>query len=324
MKDNEDFIGSVYKKARYVEYTDATFSTVKTRAADEEHLGILGPILKAEVGDVIEVVFFNNASRPYSIHPQGVQYSKDNEGAKYEDGAGQSAGDSVAPGQTFTYTWHVPERSGPGHNDPNCVAWMYFSSVNSVKDMSSGLVGPLLVCAQNTLSSDALSNDPNAPDSSSSSSVISRIDVDREFWMLYYVFDENLSWYLLDNVQERAPHRTDLSDPVFQLSNRMNAINGLIFGNVEGLVMQEGDVVAWYLLGLGSSFDYHPVHFHGQTFTHRSDRTHRGDVLEVFPSTSSAVEMVCDNPGTWIVHCHFSDHVAGGMEATYTILPTEP
>ena len=308
-----------------MEYTDATFSTVKTRTAEEEHLGILGPILKAEVGDVMEVVFFNNASRPYSMHPQGVQYSKDNEGAKYEDGAAPTAGDAVAPGQTFTYTWHVPEMSGPGSNDPNCVAWMYFSSVNSVKDMSSGLVGPLLVCEPNTLGGNVDVGLFDAPaSSSSSSSSNSRIDVDREFWMLYYVFDENLSWYLLDNVQERAPQRSDLSDLEFQLSNRMNAINGRVFGNVEGLVMQEGDVVAWYLLGLGSSFDYHPVHFHGQTFTHRSDRTHRGDVLEVFPSTSAAVEMVCDNPGTWIVHCHFSDHVTGGMEATYTILPTDP
>ncbi|KAK7109489.1 hypothetical protein V1264_013522 [Littorina saxatilis] len=358
VKDNDEFIGSVYKKARYIEFTDHTFSTVKPRPAHQQHLGILGPVLKAEVGDVIEVVFFNNASRNYSMHPQGVQYSKVNEGAKYEDGAGLG-GDSVSPGATFTYTWRVPERAGPGKNDPSCIAWMYYSSVNSVKDMSSGLVGPLLVCDRGTLGeSDAsqpgsgsssssffsgnLLNDiqhhlQNTPiseilinllsgkyNTSSSGSTSPRVDVDREFWMLYYVFDENLSWYLQDNIAQRAPQRADPKDPLFEASNRMNAINGLIYGNVDGLVMAEGDVVAWYLLGLGSSFDYHPVHFHGQTFTHRSDRTHRGDVLEVFPSTSSAVEMVCDNPGTWIVHCHFADHVGAGMEATYTILPAEP
>ncbi|KAK7494206.1 hypothetical protein BaRGS_00014488 [Batillaria attramentaria] len=321
-KNDDQFIGSTYRKAVYVEYTDDTFTTVKPRGASEKHLGILGPVIKAEVGDVIEVVFLNNASRPYSMHPEGVQYDKDNEGAKYADGATPSAGDSVGPGQRFTYRWRVPERSGPGKNDPSCIAWMYYSSVNSVRDMSSGLVGPLLVCEQNTLDQqDSIGQNTLQQQNSIGMPGASRRDADREFWMLYFVFDENLSWYLEDNVRDFAPQRADLKDPDFQLSNRMNAINGLIFGNVPGLVMVEGDVVAWYLLGLGSSFDYHPVHFHGQTFTYRTDRSRRGDVLEVFPSTSAAVEMLCDNPGTWIVHCHFADHVKSGMEATYTILP---
>ena len=48
------------------------------------HLGILGPVLPAEVGDTIKVVFKNNASRPYSIHPHGVFYAKDSEGAAYQ------------------------------------------------------------------------------------------------------------------------------------------------------------------------------------------------------------------------------------------------
>lgn len=147
--------------------------------------------------------------------------------------------------------------------------------------------------------------------------------MDRDFWMLYTIFDENESWYLDENVRTRAPGRSPdrLNEADFKESNRMNSINGRVFGNVDGLVMWEGDVVAWYLLGLGSSLDYHPVHFHGQTFTFRTDRVHRGDVMEVFPSTSAAVQMLCDNPGTWIVHCHFSSHVAAGMEAVYTIHP---
>src|SRR5512146_2096077 len=43
-------IGSVYKKAVYHEYTDATFSTLKARPPAEQYLGILGPILHGEVG----------------------------------------------------------------------------------------------------------------------------------------------------------------------------------------------------------------------------------------------------------------------------------
>jgi hypothetical protein len=65
-------IGSIYRKAIYREYTDGTFSAVKPRPAEWEHAGILGLILRAEVGDTIKVVFKNNGTHPYSMHPHGV------------------------------------------------------------------------------------------------------------------------------------------------------------------------------------------------------------------------------------------------------------
>lgn len=34
----------------------------------------MGPMIKAEVGDTIEVVFKNLATRPYSVHPHGILY----------------------------------------------------------------------------------------------------------------------------------------------------------------------------------------------------------------------------------------------------------
>ena len=79
-------IGRVYKKAVYHEYTDATFSHLKPRAPQDQYLGILGPILHAEVGDTIKVIFKNNATHPYSMHPHGVLYLKDSEGSDYNDG----------------------------------------------------------------------------------------------------------------------------------------------------------------------------------------------------------------------------------------------
>ena len=53
-------IGGSYIKARFIEYTDESFSTMKKRSSKEEKtLGILGPVIKAEVGDVIRVTFRN-------------------------------------------------------------------------------------------------------------------------------------------------------------------------------------------------------------------------------------------------------------------------
>ena len=44
-------------------------------------------------------------------------------------------------------------------------------------------------------------------------------------------------------------------------------------------------------------------------------------MLQVFQSTAQTMTMRADNPGEWIVHCHFGGHAVEGMEATYTILP---
>ena len=52
-------IGRRYKKATYVEYTDETFTTKANRSSSEMHLGFLGPVIRAEIGDEIQVLFRN-------------------------------------------------------------------------------------------------------------------------------------------------------------------------------------------------------------------------------------------------------------------------
>src|SRR5580658_2152923 len=79
-------ISSTYLKAEYREYTDGTFQTLKPRPPKWEHLGILGPLIRAEVGDVIKVVFKNNTRMIVSMHPHGLAYDKDSEGAYYAQG----------------------------------------------------------------------------------------------------------------------------------------------------------------------------------------------------------------------------------------------
>ena len=70
-------IGREYKKSVYVQYTDETFME---EIPKEDWQGFLGPIVYGEVGDTIEIVFKNLASRPYSIHAHGVLYDKVSEG----------------------------------------------------------------------------------------------------------------------------------------------------------------------------------------------------------------------------------------------------
>ena len=48
-------------------------------------------MLRAEVGDTIEVLLVNRMRYPVSMHPHGVRYMKDSEGAPYNDGTSGAA-----------------------------------------------------------------------------------------------------------------------------------------------------------------------------------------------------------------------------------------
>lgn len=47
------------------------------------------------------------------------------------------------------------------------------------------------------------------------------------------------------------------------------AMNGKLYANLPGLTMYQGDLVNWYLLGMGQEIDIHTVHFHAETFLFR-------------------------------------------------------
>ncbi|CAL8267923.1 unnamed protein product [Merluccius merluccius] len=295
LERGEQRIGSCYKKAVFREYTDETFSTPQKR---QQHLGILGPLIQAEVGERIRVIFKNRASRPYAIHAHGIQKSSHFLGLN-----------PVAPGLVTTVDWDIPESSGPGPSDPTCITYVYFSPVDFIKDMYSGLLGPLVICRRGTLR--------GAPNPGRE-----RKDVTAAFALLFLVFDENQSWYLDDNIKTYFTAAADpgiKDDEDFQESNKMHGINGLLYGNLRGLEMSQGQKVDWYLLGMGGEVDLHTVHFHAETFTYRTDRVHRADVFDLFPGTFQTVEMMAGNPGTWLLHCHVTDHIHAGMETTFTI-----
>nr|XP_012419364.1 PREDICTED: hephaestin isoform X2 [Odobenus rosmarus divergens] len=294
LSNQNGLLGSRYKKAVFREYTDGTFKIPQPRTGSEEHLGILGPLLRGEVGDILTVVFKNNASRPYSMHAHGV----------LESSTGWPL--AAAPGEVLTYQWNIPERSGPGPNDSACVSWIYYSAVDPIKDMYSGLIGPLTICRKGTL-------EPYG----------GRNDMDREFALLFLIFDENQSWYLEENVAAHGPQepgRVNLQDETFLESNKMHAINGKLYSNLRGLTMYQGERVAWYMLGMGQDIDLHTVHFHAESFLYRNGESYRADVVDLFPGTFEVVEMVASNPGTWLMHCHVSDHVHAGMETLFTVL----
>ena len=103
------------------------------------------------VGDTIRVVFRNNGDRPYSVHPHGVFYEKSSEGVPYNDGTSRRRTRLTTPcrrAATYTYVWPVPARAGPGPMDGSSVMWMYHSHVDEVRDINTGLIGPIIITAR--------------------------------------------------------------------------------------------------------------------------------------------------------------------------------
>jgi FtsP/CotA-like multicopper oxidase with cupredoxin domain len=298
-------IGKVYRKSLYREYTDATFTARKPVDHRWQHLGMLGPLIRAEVGDTIEVHFKNNTRFPASIHPHGVRYPKDAEGAPYNDGTAGAAtlDDAVAPGASYVYRWSVPERAGPGPHDGSSVIWMYHGHVDEPADTNAGLVGPIVITRQASARPDA-----------------SPVDVDREFVIYMSVVDENASPYLAENVRRFAgrPATVKPDDEDFIESNLMHAVNGFVYGNLPGLDMAPNQRIRWYVISLGTEVDLHGPHWHGQTGLFMGMRT---DMVELLPGSMKVLDMTVDEPGTWLLHCHTNDHIAAGMQALFRVAP---
>jgi len=301
-----DRIGHVYKKAQFVEYKDASFSEVKERTAEWEHLGVLGPAILANVGDTIEVVFKNNTGNPASMHPHGVFYAKDSEGALYDDGTDGSDkdDDAVPPGGMHTYVWEVSKRAGPTKWSKDPVIWLYHSHVDEngrldeTRSTNAGLLGPIIISKKGW-------RRPNGK----------LRGFDREFIMVFTVFDENKSYFLDENKAYFAP-TADPDDEDFQESNLMHSINGFVYTKIPGLTMQKGEKVRWYVLALGTEVDLHTPHWHGNTLEWGRKRV---DVINLLPATQRAMTMRPDNAGTWLYHCHVNDHFEAGMVTTYTV-----
>lgn len=294
--DGPDRIGRKYIKALYREYTDQTFSKLKKRSADEKHLGLLGPILRAEVGDTIVVNFKNNTRFPASMHPHGVVYDKASEGAGYSDGTSGAAkaDDAVAPGDRYRYTWRVRERSGPGPNDGDSIAWLYHSHVDEPGDTNAGLIGAMIIYKPGKIGA-----------------------YDREFVSLFTVFDENASLYLDANV-EKFLGGVMPTDEGFGESNLMHGINGFVYHNNTGYHMRVGEKVRWYVIGMGTEVDLHTPHWHGVTLLQNGNRL---DVAEVLPAAVKMFDLTPDNPGMWMFHCHVNDHISAGMMTMFHIMP---
>jgi hephaestin len=187
--------------------------------------------------------------------------------------------------------------------DGSSILWMYHSHTDEVRDTNTGLIGPIIITRRGMARPDGTPK-----------------DVDREVITLFKIFDENNSWYLDQNIRTYAgqPGRVKTDDEELEESNLMHTINGYVFGNMPPPTMKKGERVRWYVMDLGTETDLHTPHWHGNTALVKGMRT---DMLELLPGSMTVADMVPDDVGTWLYHCHVNDHITAGMQALYTVTP---
>ena len=81
------------------------------------------------------------------------------------------------------------------------------------------------------------------------------------------------------------------------------------------LEMNQGERVRWYLMS-GTNFELHVPHWHGNVVNWRGMNT---DVAILGTMDMGIANMMPDNPGIWLFHCHIVGHIRAGMIGRYQV-----
>ena len=268
---------------------------------------MLGPVLRAEVGDTVRVVFRNNLPVPDQHPPARVFYDKNGEGAPYDDGTPatrQGRRRRSPTGGTHTYTWQVP-RAGRAQAHGRQLGDVDVPLAQRRGGRPyAGLVGPIVVTRAGTARADG-TPEGRRP----------RVFLD------FMIDNENQSPLLAANRRRFTcrPSGPTPRDEDIEESNLMHAINGYVFGNMP-MIDDDSAGRARALVRDGHGHRGRPAH-PALARQHVTVNGMRTDVVSLLPATMVVADMVPDDVGTWLLHCHVNDHITAGMLTRYRVLP---
>ncbi|KAI4725720.1 Cupredoxin [Aureobasidium sp. EXF-10728] len=318
--------GMEFQKAVYKGYTDNSFTNQTEQPA---HNGINGPVLRGEVGDMIQIMFVNNLSNHYaSMHSMGLYYGKQYEGSLYPnttDGGSPPVQeqDAVPPGGCAVYKWIISDSQAPAPGQSSRL-WSYHSFVNMPADLSAGLSGPLIVYNSGEMNSTmsahrefvVTTNTHYEARSFMAGTNAKNAGVDtsslRATNQLVQPYIGNESFWVPQLTNFPAVQLSDAQGPNFY------TMNGYVFGNGAPYEMCRNDPVIWYVMAFGGAS--HVFHLHGNNFQYN-------DIWQASQSVNAG-EMFTFNmnaqlPGVWQLLCHVSSHNLFGMQQNYVVYGTE-
>ena len=241
-----------------------------------------GPEIRVTEGDLVRVTLKNSLPAPTSIHWHGIDVPNN------MDGVPGVTQDAVPPGGTFTYEFVA---TNPG------TRW-YHSHQDAEIQVPLGLFGAFIV-------------EPKTPPQGA-------VQYDREFtyilseWSLALTPDVATGDATLPLSGPGAAHS---KEPDFDLF----LMNGHAGEAIEPVTVKTGDRVRIRLINAGSLV--HTMHTHGHSFKVIATDGNfippaqqlTKDSVTLGPSERVDIELLANNPGVWMFHCHIEHHMANGM-----------
>ncbi|XP_018432457.1 PREDICTED: coagulation factor VIII [Nanorana parkeri] len=241
------------------------------------------------------IVFKNLARRPFNIYPQGLSSVTSNRPSL----TGEQLRDyPIHPNDSITYIWQVTTYDSPTSSDPRCLTRFYASFLDLQKDLSSGLIGPLLICSKQTLDRGG-----------------NQIVTDKEHVLFFCIFDEALSWYHEENSQKSSTSSPGNQSAIVKPPGRslIYTINGIV--DSLQLSICQNEVSVWHVLNLGLGTKLLSIYFGGNTFM--VDSSYQ-ETLTLIPMNGKTVVMVMEKSGQWLV-APDSPLADLGMQATLRV-----
>jgi plastocyanin/uncharacterized cupredoxin-like copper-binding protein len=237
-----------------------------------------GPEIRVREGDRVRITLRNELPVGTTIHWHGVNLPPEMDGPV---GLNQAA---VEPGEAFVYEFVAT---------PAGTRW-YHSHADPTAQIALGLYGPLIV-------------EPREPLRS----------YDREYTYILNEWDLELT---PDVATGEAPR--GVRDQILrggELGTDLFLMNGHAHESIPTINLADGERVLVRLINAGNL--PHAIHTHGHSF--RIVATDGNEVPEgtallkdtvlIGPGERYDLELVGDNPGVWMLHCHMENHAANGM-----------
>jgi FtsP/CotA-like multicopper oxidase with cupredoxin domain len=190
-------------------------------------------------------------------------------------------GASIAqPGQTVTYEWYAAYAGAVPYHD----------HASEGVGVARGLFGALIV---------------HAPDEvAANEHVVILGDFRSEFYQQLPGVADPRTGIIADGGTYRGEHQY------------MHTLNGRAYEeSVPMFTGRVGDLSRWRVISIGS--EAHTFHIHGHRWLD-TDGLYT-DNIQLAPGMYRTFEFREDRAGNWLVHCHFPNHMEGGMMARYLV-----
>ncbi|XP_071171611.1 hephaestin-like isoform X2 [Mytilus edulis] len=243
--------------------------------------GYLGHVFYTSVGESLKINIQNIADRNFSIYVPGVM-------ADYTD--------FLSPRHTRNITWNIPQSAGPGSGDAECIAKTYFSTLDIEKDISTGLIGPIIICNRGV-----------------------KAATDFKHSIIFFgEVDESMSWYFKENVKIYGPgSNTKLNDTELIDNNKIKVVNGMSVGALPDISYEVGKSQFIHFFNIG--FRFQSIHMSGVAFSKSSSFYVGYDVIALHPGTSASVKVTPKISGKWRLTGYTTDMHWNKLSATMNV-----